>query len=75
MRLLPTQIPRDDPEVLDKVRQIRSRLVTCQPESLRCQRGIEYALGLGRDFLSEIFKALAGPRAIVLCAGLFPRRI
>jgi hypothetical protein len=75
MRLPPAQIPSDDPEVLDKVREIRGRFVTRQPESLRCQRGIEHTLGLGRDLLSEIFKALAGFRAIVLRAGLSPRRM
>ena len=75
MRLLPAQIPRDDPEVFDEVREIRSRLVTRQPESLRRQRRIEYPLRLGRNLLSEIFKAAAGCRAIVRGAGLSPRRM
>jgi len=65
MRLLPPQIPRNNPEVLDERFQIRSRLVTRQSKALRRQRRVEDALGLRRDLLSEIFKAIARTRAIV----------
>jgi len=79
MRLLPPQIPRDDPEVFDERFQIRSRLVARQPKSLRREGGIEHTLGLSRDFLSEIFKAGAVTRAIVrrtrLSVGWSPRSL
>ena len=61
--------------MLDERAEVRGRLVARQPEALRCQRRIEYALGLGRNRLSEIFKALARPRAIVRRIGLSPVRM
>ena len=73
VRLLPTQIPRNNPEVLNEGFQVRCRLITRKPESLRSEDGVQYALGLRRDLLSEIFKALTRTRAMVWLTGLSVR--
>jgi hypothetical protein len=65
MRLLPPQIPRDDPEVFDEGLQVRRRFIACESEALGGEGGIEHTLGLRRDLLSEIFKVRAVTRAIV----------